>query len=298
MVKSWASTATACALAVAGCSSTHDNGLPKLDRKDWTPAGITAAAAAAAKIERAVPGECKDPAPNDFSQFPISLKRFNSKVVPLGQSLCNVHDETVEISVFATAKERDRYIDDRSKGICKAATEIAQDAKKPLVFAGLRWVAGDGNLAVQPDSETLAMKIRDAVGGRYIASPCAKGVTSDWDPPSVRAAFGLGAEIPQCTNLELTPRESLMRTRLLTNAQLPAALASCALQGTRVTIVTFSQRTKYVDNFTHDQITKACGADPAVGRIDCDGYVIIVDGTKAESVATALSGKLAETACS
>ncbi len=297
MVRTWAATATACAIAAAGCSSNGSSALPKLDRKDWTPAGMVAVNAAAAKIAAVIPGGCANPGPNDFTQFPISMKRFHSKVVPLGQALCDADGETLELSVFASATERDRYIDDRSIGICKAAAQIAKETHKPLVFSGLRWVAGNGNLAVQPDSESLARKVRTAVGGSYISRPCAPGITTDWDATSVTSALAVGAKITGCTDLKVVGRETLLRTRQLTNAQLPAALATCTLHGGGVAIVTFSRRTSYVDDFVKRQVTQGCGSDPALGRIDGDGYVIVASGNIAEQVAKAVGNKPADGAC-
>lgn len=305
MVRKWSVVAglVVAAVVIAGCDSggSSSTALPKLDRKDWTSAGLAAATETAKKIDAAMPGQCTTPTPNDFSKFPISMKAFHSPVVPNAQVLCEVNGESVEISVFSTPAQRDRYVTDRSKGICTKAKEQAVKYKKPLAFPGLRWTVGAGNVALQPDSQSLATRLAGITGGRYVPRACATKITMDWDAAAVRSAEALGAKMATsgkgCGDVTLIGRETLMRSRLLTNAQLPAAVAQCQFAGSPIEIITYSRSTPDVKKFIAERVSASCTADPALGRIDGDGFTVLAGGTIAEQVPPASGGTLATTSC-
>jgi hypothetical protein len=305
MVRRWSVVAGLVMLAVvtAGCDGggSGSTTLPTLPRKDWTRTGLAAANAIAARIDKALPGQCANPAPNDFSQFPISMKQFNSSVVPTGQVLCDVNGETVEISVFSAAADRDRFVSDRSNGVCRRAKEQAAQHKQPLSFPGLRWTVGAGNIVLQPDSQSLAARLAEITGGRYVPRPCAPKFTMDWDAGAVRAAEAVGARITAagkgCDVVTLIGREMLMQTRLLTNAQLPAAVGQCQFAGSPIEIITYTRTTPDVTKFIAGRVTASCSADPALGRIDGAGFTVLAGGTIAEQVPAATGGTLATTTC-
>jgi hypothetical protein len=304
MVRKWSVVAglVVVALVIAGCDSGGGStALPKLDRKDWTTAGLAAANETAAKVTQAMPGQCADPGPNDFSLFPLSMKQFHSTVVPTGQVLCDVNGETVEISAFATAGQRDRYVSDRSNGICTRAKEQAEKHKQPLGFPGLRWDVGAGNVVLQPDSQNLANRLAEITGGRYVPRACATKITMDWDAGAVRAADALSARIAAtgkgCDTVSLLGRDTLMQSRLLTNEQLPAAVAQCEFAGSPIEIITYSRSTPDVKKFVARRVTASCKADPALGRIDGEGFTVLAGGTIAEQVPAATGGTLAATTC-
>lgn len=287
-------------IAIGGCSSGSSGGgkpaIPKLDRTSWTKAGTSQAEALAADIAKAVPGQCADAVMNDFAMFPLSMQRFESTVVPLGQLTCNVNDEVVEVTVLASAKDRDRYITDRSEGICRAAARQSKRYKQPLQIAGLRWVVGPGNTAVQPDSEQLARTLANALGGKYEGRQCNDDITLDWDPGAVARIESLGTQVagavPGCGSLALVDRSTLLKTRTIENEQLPIAVGSCPAAGATITAVTYQRPTEQVDAFVKSQTDRICQADPSFGRVDGDGFVILAPGTVAEQVATATDGKL------
>ena len=304
MVRNWFVTALTVAMVAvgAGCSSNSgSSALPKLTRKDWTRAGLAEVNAAAAAITRAEPGQCANGAPNDFAQFPISMKALHSRVVPTGQLLCDVDGETVEITAFASVRDRDRYLDDRSTGICARAKAQAVEHKQPNIFAGLRWAVGAGNLTLQPDSQGLAQRLSAITAGRYVARPCSDALTMDWDPKAVTALNALGRKIAAsgrgCDRVELVGRETLQKTSRLTAAQLPAAMGTCTFGASTVELITYVRSTPQVKQFVDDRAKAACTGDPALGRIEGDKFAVLAGGTIAEQVQGVVGGTLAPTAC-
>ena len=302
MVHRWVASAAVFAVlgvVVAGCSS--DAAVPQTTRRNWTKAGLQQTRDLAASIGKALPGQCADATPNDFSQFPVSMKQFKSDVVPTGQVLCDVNGELVEISVFANSRERDRYLEDRSTGICTQAKRVAKKANQPLLFAGLRWVVGDGNVTVQPDSESLARKLSTVTNGTYVPRQCATGITIDWDRDATAAMGDIHRKIivggKPCGPLEMVGRETLQKTRRLTNDQLPVALGSCVVAGSPIEIITYSQRNQAVDTFIADRARQACSGDSALGRIDGALFTMLVPGTVAEDLVQSVAGTLAQTTC-
>jgi len=287
------------ALVGAGCSSDSGSSatsFPTTARKNWTTAGLAQAHATADALARAIPGQCTDAADNDFTRFPLSMKQFNSPVVPTGQLLCTINDETVEISAFANAKDRDRYVDDRSTGICARAAEMAKKDKKPFLISGLRWVSGAGNITVQPDSEGLARQIAGITKGRYVPRSCTKLVTMDWNGEAVKTVNAVAAKIATagegCDSVTVLGRDTLVKTRTITAAQLPAAVAQCTVNGGTVQLIAWTQPTKAVRALVKSRSAASCSADPALGRIDGAGWVILAGGTRAERVAQLSGGKL------
>jgi hypothetical protein len=305
MVRKWVvSVAVAVvALGLTGCSSDGGSSTapPKLTRKDWTPAGVATAKATAAAIAQAIPGQCADAGVSDFSQLAFGMERVNSKIVPTAQMTCNVNDEVVEISVFVNAGDRDRFVDDRSEGLCRLATAQAKKYKSRLTFPGLRWDVGAGNLTVQPDSQSLARRLSVITKGGYDGRGCAGGITVDWDSDAITALDALGARIAAaghgCASVDLVPRESLDQSRNLTNAQLPAAFGNCAFDGTSIELITAARATPQVKAFVDQRVRSACVGDPAVGRIDGDGFTALAPGTIAEQVHAVVGGTLAPTSC-
>src|SRR4051794_3092515 len=176
MVRNWIAVVVT-VLGLAGCSSSGGSAafeLPKLQGKDWTPAGLATAKAASDAIAAAMPGQCAEAGVSNFGDLAFGMERVRSRVIPTGQMTCDVNGEVVEISTFTTARERDRFVDDRSTGLCRLAKAQAKRYKARLAFPGLRWAVGAGNVTLQPDSETIARRLAAITGGRYEGRGCAK----------------------------------------------------------------------------------------------------------------------------
>src|SRR4051812_9696971 len=137
MVRNWIAVVVMAVVVVSGCSS--DGGsdaapLPKLTRKDWTPAGLATARATVDTITQALPGQCADLGVGDISALPANMQIVHSTIEPTAQMTCTVNDEVVEISVFESAHDRDRFVDDRSSGLCRLAKAQAKKHKSRFIF--------------------------------------------------------------------------------------------------------------------------------------------------------------------
>jgi hypothetical protein len=157
------------------------------------------------------------------NRLAFGMEQVRSRVVPTAQMTCNVNDEVVEVSVFANQRDRDRFVSDRSAGLCRLAIAQAAKYKKGFTFPGLRWDVGAGNVTVQPDSQTLARRISVITGGHYDGRGCGNGITADWNSRAITALDTLGRRISTagrgCPSVNLVPRESLDQSRKLTDAQ-------------------------------------------------------------------------------
>ena len=87
------------------------------------------------------------------------------------------------------------------------------------------------------------------------------------------------------------------KARALSNAQLPIAFGHCTFAGSPIDIITFSASTADVTAFISKRVAQVCVNDPALGRIEGAGYVIVAPGTTAEQVAQASGGTLAGSSC-
>jgi hypothetical protein len=203
--------------------------------------------------------------------------------------------------VFASARDRERFVDDRSTGLCRLAKAQAKKYKSRLQFPGLRWDVGAGNVTVQPDSQSLARRLAAITKGRYDGRGCAKDITVDWDSDAITALDALGARIAAaghgCSFVDLTPRESLDQTRKLTDRQLPIALGHCSFDDTTIELITSARSTPQVKAFVDQRVRSNCTVDPAVGRIEGDGFAVLAPGTVAEQVHAVVGGTLPATSC-
>jgi hypothetical protein len=305
MVRRWVAGAAAVlvVLGVAGCSSDGGSSAatPTITRKAWTPAGLATAKAATDKIAAAIPGQCTDAAASDISRFAFGMQQVHSTIVPVAQVNCTVNTEVVEINVFASTRDRDRFLDDRATGLCRLALAQAEKYKGKLTFPGLRWDVGAGNITLQPDSEAVARQLSVITGGHYDPRGCAKGITMDWDSGAVASLDALGKKVTDsghgCSPVDLVGRDTIREAATQSNAKLPVALATCPFDTGQIEILTYARSTPAVKTFIAERVKVACAADPASGHIEGDGYSVLAPGTIAEQVHGVVGGTLAATTC-
>jgi hypothetical protein len=305
MVRKWVVPALVAvvALGLTGCDSGGGSTAApvKLTRKNWTPGGLATAQATVAALTQALPGQCVDAGVSDFAQLPNAMQVVHSTVEPTAQMTCNVNDEVVEITVFANARDRDRFVNDRSTGLCTLARAQAKKYKSRFVFPGLRWDVGAGNMTLQPDSQGLARRLSLITGGAYDGRACAGSITADWNSHAIATLDALGKRIATaghgCGFVDLTAREEFGKSVRLSDAQLPAAIGTCQFDADSIAIVTYARATPHVKKFIAEQLRAACLSDPATGRIDGDKFVVIAPGTIAEQVHAVVGGRLAPTSC-
>ena len=166
-------------------------------------------------------------------------------------------------------------------------------------YPGIRFVVGAGNVTLQPDSESLGRRLALITGGTYVPRPCDNGVHADWDADAIAALDALGARTRRPRVRVRRPRRprTLPSTQEFTDAQLPLAVGHCGFDGAQVELISHLRTTPQVTSFIADRVKTACAADPAVGRIDGDGFTVLAPGTIAEQVHAVTGGTLAPSSC-
>ena len=309
MVRRWvAVAAVAVVVVLAGCSSdggssaSSDFKLPDLTGKDWTPAGLATAKATTDAIAQALPGQCADAAVTNFADLAFGMEQVRTKIIPTGQMTCDVNDEVVEITVFAEPSAiATASWTTAPPGLCRIAAAQQKKYKARATFPGIRWVVGAGNVTLQPDSESLARRLGVITGGTYVPTPCDNGVHADWDADAITALDALGARIGAAARVRVRrprrPRDPAEHPGVHGRAAARWRWRHCAFDGTQVELISHLRTTPQVTSFLTDRVKTACAADPAVGRIDGDGFTVLAPGTIAEQVHAVTGGTLAPSSC-
>ena len=205
------------AIALAGCGSSGTQA--------WKPAQVTQLSQLAAKLDRTLPGECKDFAPYVRKDYAAHADKVAS--IPQAVGACSALTEDLEFSAFSDGTTRDKFIETRASTLCGKATTAKAD------LPGLYWVKG-GDWSIQPDSEGVARRIAPILGGTYLATAC-PGRQAGWNEAGVVAfqdlAAKLGAAHLGCTDFELRDRDLMSHNPGYLALGLPAAMGECTLSG-------------------------------------------------------------------
>ena len=162
---------------------------------------------------------------------PASLEparqRYGWLIAPEAIANCNFapgdDSEVLEIGAFRTAADRDAFVDERTRGICRRAAAV--DAEIPP-FA---WVTGEA-WSVQSDSRASARRIARATGGKTDVRRCDLDNNLGWTEDGVRTVRSIAtrtAGVVPCSGFGLLDRESVVGG----NGDLatPAAIGACTI---------------------------------------------------------------------
>lgn len=229
--------AIAAMASLAACSSSDPIG----DRKDWDPDAASTVQSLAGDLDAKVAGGCTNLRPTNFATFAMSVRRAGFHEVPQAQASCDIGDESVEISAFRTDADRDAYVDDRTKVICRIALHPRDPSKTIKGFPGLRWVLGDG-YTVQIDTQQTGRVVATALDGTYAGRPCDDDA-QDWDAAAADRILELLRRLDHsdCPAPQLDNHDTA-RVQQFTRQTLPAASAACAADDSAVHIVEYGRQ--------------------------------------------------------
>lgn len=268
----------------------------------WSAADRQRVDAVAGEIRDARAGACGQVSFVDPVKLAPAVQRYGWRVVPGALGDCNFDEEqTIEIGVFDSDAQRDRFIDERTSSICRRAAAVQASAPP---FA---WVRASG-VTVQADTRSVARQVARAIDGRVDVRRCDLDDTLGWRRDGVTRVRELGArfvnEVP-CGGLGLVDRERFAPGA----AAAPAAVASCLLispddatGATGVIPGADGDRTVYVAAFDRRSQSRAAFVRSVVDDAELcrtartiivgDGWAIAAPTEVAGAVATATGGRL------
>lgn len=286
-------------LAASACSSSGGSGAvtvpDAVDRvpKEWSAGAVTDIQDLAERLAAVRAGECGDfklMPTADFANTIVSMQI--ATVIPRAVGACTIGGENVEIVLFKSTADRDRFVDERRERICTIA------ARQKLGLPGLRFVKGDG-FTLQPDSQTVALDMIEVVGGKYDLASCPGQQAGDWDRASVQQVRALAAKLDaagHACDLVIEDKDLSRRTPHYIEVGLPGVLASCDVDlgdGTAPTLglVGFESGGLAAGTFLPRELAELCKGGADVRVVRGDGWAGLVAGEAAATeIAETLGG--------
>lgn len=266
--------------------------------KAWDPSAVRKAQSIAAKLSSSGMG-CERFGPYVFDTYVATSSRAGFEI-PKAVGNCEALGDDLEISVFDSPKQRERWVTTRQRWFCKRSEE------RNVGFPGFVYVAGD-TFTIQPDTEAVARQIAPVVGGRVAYAACRKDAGL-WDDAAVARSERLGAALRGaglgCEDFYVADRNDVLVSPERDTAPMPAAVATCTAAGKIVEIDVF--RTEATERaFVRGRVAYQCGRARPEDRIGAripyvDGSALVVffgDEEVLGKVAAVVGGMLQVTGC-
>jgi hypothetical protein len=267
-------------------------------RNAWDAAAVKEAESIAKRLATSGMG-CDRFGPYPFDTYAATSSRTGF-VVPEAVGNCEALGDDLEISVFTSARQRDRFVERRRSYFCK------RSAERDIGFPGFVYVAGE-TFTIQPDTEAVARRIAPVVGGRVAYAAC-RADAGLWDDAAVARSEGLGAALKGaglgCEDFYVADRNDVLVSPEREHARMPAAVATCTAGGKIVELDLFS--TEAAESaFVRGRVAYQCGRarpEDRVGAripyVDGDRFVVFFgDEDVLTRVAAAVGGTLRTTGC-
>jgi hypothetical protein len=214
------------AVAACGGGDTASRTLQPLPA-EWSASGQRTVERVAREIRAGDAEVCRPVSFLNPASLGPARERYGWLIAPEALANCNFEpgedSEVLEIGAFRTAADRDAFVDERTRGICRRAAAVAAEVPP---FA---WVTGDA-WSVQADSRASARRIARATGGEADVRTCDLDDTLGWTREgvrTVRAIVSRASGAVPCSGFGLADRETVVDgTEGLAT---PAALGTCAI---------------------------------------------------------------------
>lgn len=267
----------------------------------WTAAGKARVDALIARSnaksgETCAPTKFLSPAALDSSRA-----RYDWRIAPTAAADCDRAGETLEYVTYNSASDRDRFIDERTTGLCTASA--ATGAQLPP-FAWVKNATGDA-WSVQADLPATAKTLAKVLGGETDVRRCRANDTLGWTKAAIAKVRDLGAAVVgvnvPCSGFRLLTRDAV--TQGVKGIRTPAVVAACAIStpenatgaangapAQTMVFATFDAKSEPRDQFLEEALTgtAACRA-PATAVVGKD-FAIIGPTEYAAKIAEATGG--------
>ena len=297
-------TLLAVGLAACGGASSGDSKAIEPMPKAWSAAGKAKIDQLIAKTVRATGKEC---APINFlspQALETTRQRYDWRIAPTAIADCERDPETIEWATFSSTSDRDRFVDERTTGLCARAAATGADLPP---FA---WVKSTKGMAwsVQADDPATAKSFAKALGGETDVRRCDRNDTLGWRRSGIANVRGVaaklvGAGVP-CSGLALIPRKQVVGDA--PTAKTPAAVAECSVTtpsgatgatgGTATSIIliaAFDKQSQTVDAFLKDTIDGTGFCQTPTSAVTGSNFAVILPTPYAETAAQATGGTVA-----
>jgi hypothetical protein len=256
---------------------------------NWDAGSVTVTHQAVALLAKSFPGQCKD-----FGLYPrVSYVQNQNKIhgpVPGAVGSCTVIGENVEISGFASTKERDDFVHQRAQLLCARAAKAKSD------FPGVRWVES-GTWSMQPDTEGGARTIATRTHSKFVTTSCPGRGQINWSNTDVAHVNQLASTLTKaglgCADFKLDDRDLLSHNAHYATAGLPGAYGECTVgPDAGVHIGSFDDTKTTLGQFANNEQQYACSSSKTSKLvIGSDWIVVLPKGQRVADVARALHGK-------
>ncbi len=222
-------------------------------------------------------------------------ERYGWNIAPLAVANCDAFSNTFEIATFASEKDRDAFVTERSESICRRAAAV--DAPIPPFQWAIGTTSGS-NWSVQGDTRSGVDRVAKRLGGESSTFKCPKNERLGWGKAGVASVRAIAAAIIQgevkCDGFALMERDSFLSGRA--GAKTPTALGACLSTDDKALFVAgFDKGSMTKDDFVGEILgDKTVCAAPSQAIIGPD-WVAIVPAPLAPVVATATGGTLGAT---
>lgn len=274
-----------------GSAPTARQPLPKA----WPASARREAEGLAARLHRQQPDACAQVRFLDPPTLDPTRARYGWNVAPRALGECDLGDGAIEIGVFANARDRAAFVDERTDGLCRRAAAL-QAPVPPFV-----WLTKD-DWSMQFDRKAQADRAVRALGGEVSVRPCNLDDRLGWTPKAVatlRAFEGPLANATKCGGLALVDRRTLVAAGAV---RTPSAVASCVITSDppgndrNVLLAAFQPGSQPRDQFVEEVLTSegACTRPltAVTGTRDGVEFAVLGPSELAPQIATAVGGQV------
>ena len=277
-------------LAACGDSESKATVAQKLPTA-WSRAAKKDVNTIALKIKGSDPKACKAVVFLEPGNLVAAQQRYNWMIAPKALADCDAFGDALEIATFASSKDRDAFVKERSEGICRRAAAV--DAPVPP----FQWATGD-KWSVQGDSRGGVNRVAKRLGGEASTHTCPKNETLGWKKSGIERIRSVAGMITnsntKCDGFAIMERSSFLEGRA--GAKAPTALGAClSTDGKALFVAGFGKGSMSKDDFVTEILaSKTVCASPAQAIIGPD-WAAIVPAPLAPAVVSATGGTLGAT---
>lgn len=284
---------------LAACGGDDSAGRPELQPlpERWAAADRAEVRRIARSIRSAGSERCSDVgfvSPADLARG----RALNDwRIAPRAIGTCDIAGEAVEVGVFASADDRDRFMDERTTVLCRKAAAVGVEV------APFSWAYG-GTWSLQADEPRTARASAARLDGETRIRRCDSEATLGWTRAGVRVVRRLVADFSD-TPAEQVPCSGFAlvdRDRVLAGAdrgEVPAALGTCTIigpegatgSGTQTAYVAaFDRRSMRPAAFVGSLLDGPGACRYALTAVAGDGWVVVAPSAVTGAVVDATGG--------